>query len=125
MSKVLAEWMTLFIAINVMFAPILSYLDSMQREAAQVVLNEGAKEAAIAGEFTPAIIQEMTDTLVNQYNFDPAKITITGTQTLTPRDQYITASITIPRNFIFILDIFNSGPTTSTSKTKILSEYIN
>lgn len=125
MSKTLGEWMTLFIVINIMFAPILSYLDSLHREAVEVVLTEGAKKAAIAGQFSPTIIQEMKDTLVNNYNFDETKITIQATQSLTPRNQYLEASIEVPRSFIFVLDIFNQGPSTFKKKTKILSEYIN
>lgn len=125
MSKVLGEWMTLIITINIMFAPILAYLDSLHREAVEVVLTEGAKKAAIQGQFTPTIIQEMKNTLVNNYNFDEKKIKIEATQSLTYRNQYLTASIEAPRNFIFILDIFNQGPKTFKKETKILSEYIN
>jgi len=117
--------MTLFIVINIMFAPILAYLDSLHREAVEVVLTEGAKKASIEGRFTPAIIDEMKDTLVDRYNFDESKIKVTATQSLTPRNQYIEASIEAPRSFIFILDIFNQGPSTFKKETKILSEYIN
>ncbi|WP_243856260.1 MULTISPECIES: hypothetical protein [Cytobacillus] len=125
LSKTLGEWMTLFIVINIMFAPILAYLDSLHREAVEVVLTEGAKKASIEGRFTPAIIDEMKDTLVDRYNFDESKIRVTATQSLTPRNQYIEASIEAPRSFIFILDIFNQGPSTFKKETKILSEYIN
>ncbi|MEI2356699.1 hypothetical protein [Mesobacillus zeae] len=125
MSKTLAEWMTLFIVINIMFAPILSYLDSLHREAVEVVLTEGAKKASIEGQFSPEIIQDMKDTLVNDYNFDESKIKIQGTPNITPRNQYLTASIEVPRSFIFVLDIFNQGPTTIKKETKILSEYID
>ncbi|RHW35959.1 hypothetical protein D1B31_17865 [Neobacillus notoginsengisoli] len=125
MSKALGEWMTLVIAINIMFAPILSYLDSLHREAVEVVLTEGAKKASIEGRFSPEIIQDMKDTLVSQYNFDESKIEVQATQALTPRNEYIEASIEVPRSFIFILDIFNQGPKTFKKETKILSEYIN
>ncbi|MEK3992663.1 hypothetical protein [Robertmurraya sp. FSL R5-0851] len=125
MSKTLGEWMTLFIAINIMFAPILTYVDSLHREAVEVVLTEGAKKASIEGRFTPEIINEMNSTLVDNYNFDSDKITISATQTLTPRNQYLTASIEAPRGFIFILDIFDPAPSTFKKETKILSEYIN
>ncbi|QCJ45459.1 hypothetical protein FAY30_26315 (plasmid) [Bacillus sp. S3] len=125
MSKTLGEWMTLFIVINIMFAPILSYLDSLHREAVEVVLTEGAKKAAIEGQFTPSIIQGMKDSLVKNYNFDETKIKIQATQSLTHRNQYLEASIEAPRSFIFILDIFNQGPSTFKKETKILSEYIN
>ncbi|KZE68043.1 hypothetical protein AWM68_17900 [Fictibacillus phosphorivorans] len=124
MSKVLGEWMTLFIVINLMFAPILAYIDSLHREAVEVVLTEGAKKASIKGQFTPDIVQDMKDTLVDSYNFDESKINIQATSALTPRNEYLEASIEVPRSFIFIMDIFNQGPSTFTKDTKILSEYI-
>ncbi|NRD80842.1 hypothetical protein HPT25_26295 [Bacillus sp. BRMEA1] len=126
MSKALAEWMTLIIVINIMFAPILTYIDSLQREAVEVVLTEGAKEASIQGQFTPQIIQGMKDALSNQYHFDASKINIQATTTLTLRNQYLQASIEAPRGFIFILDIFHlNQPLTFKESTKIMSEYIN
>ncbi|MDE3840990.1 hypothetical protein C0966_17135 (plasmid) [Bacillus methanolicus] len=125
MSKTLGEWMTLFIVINIMFAPILTYIDSLHREAVEVVLTEGAKKAAIEGYFTPEIIDDMKDTLVTKYNFDETKITIEATMTPTPRNEFIEASIEVPRGFIFIVDIFNQGPDTFKKETKVLSEYIN
>lgn len=125
MAKALAEWMTIFIAVNIMFAPILAYIDSLNREAVEVVLAEGAKQASIEGSFTPSIVDDMKQTLVEDYNFNESKINITATQTLTPRNEYLEASIQVPRTFIFILDIFNQGPSTITKHTKILSEYVN
>lgn len=125
MSKVLGEWMTLFIVINIMFAPILAYLDSLHREAVEVVLAEGAKKAAIVGHFSDDIIQEMEDMLVEHYNFDRSKIKIEATQTLTSRYDYLEASIEIPRGIIFLLDIFNQGPRTIKKNIRIMSEYVS
>jgi len=125
MSKVLGEWMTLFIVINIMFAPILAYLDSLHREAVEVVLAEGAKKAAIVGHFSDDIIQEMEDMLVEHYNFDRSKIKIDATQTLTSRYDYLEASIEIPRGIIFLLDIFNQGPRTIKKNIRIMSEYVS
>ncbi|WP_201715510.1 hypothetical protein [Rossellomorea arthrocnemi] len=124
MSKAVGMWMTLFLVINFMFTPILSYKDSLEREAVEVVLNEGAKKAAIEGRFTTSIINEMKQTLVDDYNFDASKITITATQSLTPRNQYISASIEVPRGMIFIIDIFNQGPELFKKDIKVLSEHI-
>ncbi|MCA1064435.1 hypothetical protein QTG56_22740 (plasmid) [Rossellomorea sp. AcN35-11] len=124
MSKALGQWMTLFIVINFLFAPILAYKVSLEKEAIEVVLNEGAKKAAIEGRFTTAIIDEMEQTLVNNYNFDPTKINITATTALTYRQDYLTASIEVPKSIIFILDIFNQGPTTIKKDIKIMSEYV-
>lgn len=125
MATALAKWMTLIIAANVMFAPILAYIDSLHREAVETVLQEGAKKASIEGRFTAAIISEMKQELVDNYNFDETKIQITATQTLTTRNNYIEASIEVPRAPIFILSIFNQGPTTFKKETKVLSEYLN
>lgn len=125
MSTVLAKWMTLLISLNIMFAPILAYLDSLHREAVEVVLTEGAKKAAIEGQFTPEIIKEMKGTLVKQYNFDPNKIKIDATTALTPRNEYLEAKITVPRGIIFIIDIFNQGPKEIKKHTKVLSEYVS
>jgi hypothetical protein len=125
MSTTIGKWLTISIAICIMFSPILAYLDSLHREAVEVVLTEGAKKASIEGYFTPAIIQEMKDTLVNNYNFSEGDIVITATTTLTPRNENIEASIKVPRGILFVLDLFNQGPSHIEKHTKILSEYIN
>ncbi|MCM3443570.1 MULTISPECIES: hypothetical protein [Metabacillus] len=124
MSTTLAKWMTLIITANIMFAPILAYLDSLHREAVEVVLQEGAKKAAIEGRFTDTLINEMKQELVDNYNFDADKITITATKNLTYRENFIEATIEVPRGPIFIFEIFNNGPSTIKKSTKILSEYI-
>ncbi len=125
MSSVLGKWMTLIIAANIMFAPIMAYIDSLHREAVEVVLQEGAKKAAIEGRFTSVIINDMKQELADNYNFDPSTITITATQSLTSRNNYIEASIEVPRGFIFVFDIFNQGPNTIKKHTRVLSEYLN
>ncbi len=125
MSEVIGKWMMILIAICIMFAPLLGYKDSLEREAIEVTLTEGAKKAAIEGRFTPAIINEMKDTLENDYNFDRSKISITATTTLTPRNQYIEAKIRVPKGILFVLDLFNQGPTHNEKETKVLSEYVN
>lgn len=125
MSRVLGEWMSLVIVINILFAPILAYVDSLHREAVEVVLNEGAKKAAVEGTFTPEIIQEMKNTLVQNYNFAESKIKIEATQSIATRGEYLEASIEIPRGIIFILDIFNQGPPTFKKSIRIMSEYVS
>lgn len=125
MSTVLAKWMTLIITANIMFAPILSYIDSLHREAVEVVLQEGAKKAAIEGRFTNIIVNDMKQELVDHYYFDASQIIINGTSSLTYRNNYIEASIEVPRGPIFLFEIFNNGPNSFKKETKILSEYID
>ncbi|MBF0706732.1 hypothetical protein IQ283_08940 (plasmid) [Alkalihalobacillus hwajinpoensis] len=124
MSTTLAKWMTLIIMANIMFAPILAYIDSLHREAVEVVLQEGAKKAAIEGRFTNELVDDMKQELVDNYNFEEDKIIIDATQTLKTRNEYIEASIEVPRGIIFIFNIFNSGPDKIKKNTKVMSEYI-
>jgi len=124
MSEVIGKWLTVSIAIIIMFTPILGYLDSLHREAVEVTLTEGAKKAAIEGRFTPAIIQEMKDDLVTHYNFTESDIVIHATTTQTSRNEYIQASIQVPRGILFVLDIFEQGPDHIEKHTRILSEYV-
>ncbi|MDO6657430.1 hypothetical protein [Anaerobacillus sp. 1_MG-2023] len=124
MSTTLAKWMTLIIMANIMFAPILAYIDSLHREAIEVVLQEGAKKAAIEGRFTNELVDDMKQELVDNYNFEEDKIIINATQTLKTRNEYLEASIEVPRGIIFIFDIFNPGPDKIKKNTKVMSEYI-
>ncbi|MGG1594794.1 hypothetical protein [Terribacillus saccharophilus] len=125
MAAVLQKWMTLALVLNFMFAPILAYVDSLHREAVEVVLHEGAKKAAIEGRFTEDIVKSMRSELVNNYNFDSDKIEINATQSLTYRNEYMDASIEVPRGPIFLFEIFIPGPKTIHKNTRVLSEYIN
>ena len=107
-----------------MFAPILAYIDSLHREAVEVVLQEGAKKAAIEGRFTNELIDDMKQELVDNYNFEEDKIKIDATQSLKNRNEYLEASIQVPRGIIFIFNIFNPGPVKIKKDTKVMSEYI-
>lgn len=125
MAAVLQKWMTIILVANFMFAPILAYIDSLHREAVEVVLHEGAKKAAIEGRFTDAIVNDMRSELVNNYNFDSEKVEINAAKSLTYRNEYIDASIEVPRGPIFLFEIFIPGPKSIQKNTRVLSEYIN
>jgi hypothetical protein len=124
MSTVLAKWMTLLIAITIMFTPLLVYLDSLHREAIDLVLHEGMKDASIQGGFTTEIVADMKDALVKDYNFDPNVIDIEATHDIKERGEYIEATIRVPRSPIFILGLFNEGPKEIVRTAKIMSEHI-
>jgi hypothetical protein len=125
MSTVLSKWMTLFLSLTIMFTPMLVYVDSLHREVVDTVLHQGLKEASIKGYFTTDIINDIKDTLVNDYNFQASTIEITATQTVKQRGDYIEISLSVPRGPIFLLDIFNQGSDKITRNAKIMSEYIN
>lgn len=119
--------MVMIIAINIMFAPILGYVDSLHREAVEVVLSEGARKAAVEGYFSNEIIDEMKQKLVDNYNFDPDDVKIQTSHSAYPvaRGEYINASIEIPRGIIFLLDIFNPGPKAYKKEITVMSEFID
>ncbi|WP_026801340.1 hypothetical protein [Pontibacillus halophilus] len=123
MAKTLAMWMTIMISLNIMFAPILYSVESLQRQALHTVLQEGAKKASIEGRFTNEIITEMKNNLVEDYNFDEDDIVIEATQTLTTRENFIEANIEVPRGMVFIFNIFDQGPDKITDDVRIMSEY--
>lgn len=124
MSSVLGKWMTIVIAITVMFTPLLAYLDSLHRNAVDTVLLEASKKAAIEGRYTQAIKEDMRKQLVENYNFERDAIEIDADSTLKQRNEYIEASITVPRGPIFILDLFNQGPDRIQRSVRVLSEYV-
>jgi hypothetical protein len=117
--------MTLYLAITIIFTPILAYLDSLHKKVVENVVHQGLKEASIHGYFTDAIITDMKDTLVKDYGFQESTIEITATRALKLRGEYIEVSLSVPRGPIFVLDIFNQGPTKISSQEKVMSEYIN
>jgi hypothetical protein len=125
MSTVLSKWMTLFLALTIIFTPLFLYRDSLHREVIDMVIHQGLKEASIRGYFTDEIIADMKDTLVNDYNFQESTIEITATQTLQQRGDYIEISLSVPRGPIFIINLFNQGPNKITRPGKIMSEFIN
>jgi hypothetical protein len=124
MNTVLAKWMTLFISVTIMFTPLLAYLDALHREAVDTVLYEKLKEASIQGHFTTDMIDDMKETLQNDYNFDRSQITITADLSIKPRGQFIRCTIEVPRGPIYILNIFNQGDTKIKRTAQIMSEYI-
>lgn len=117
--------MTTFLSLTIIFTPLLAYLDSLHREVIDTTIHQSLKEASIKGYFTVDILDDIENTLVNDYNFDPSTIEITATQSLKQRGDYIEISLSVPRGPIFILNIFNQGPNKITRKGKIMSEYIN
>ena len=125
MNTTLAKWMTLFIAITIMFTPMLAYLDGLHKEAVDQVLFQAMKEASVEGQLSPTIIAKMNDQLVNKYNFDPDSIIeIKGTLGFVPRGGFIEGEITVERTPLFVINIFNQGDPNYRREFSIMSEYL-
>lgn len=125
MSTTLSKWMTLFIAITIMFSPLLAYLDGLHREAVDQTLYQAMKKASVKGTFDSETIEEIKTTLMDDYNFAESSIVeITGTLGTVPRGGFIEARVTVKRTPIFVIDIFNQGAENYSRDFTIMSEYI-
>lgn len=134
MGKTLAMWMTAILSINMLFAPLLGYFDSLLREGVEVTLMEGAKKASIQGSWTTGtygnLVTQMSNTLQTKYNINMSATTINyvtvtsgGGSVPLKRGEVLEASITIKRSPIFIFDIFNTDGLSHTKTVKIMSEF--
>lgn len=125
MSSVLAKWMTMFIAVTIMFTPILAYVDSLHREAVDQVVYQAMKAASIQGHVSTEIQADIRNKLVTDYNFsDSSILSIEGTSATVPRGGYVEVSVTVKRTPIFVINILNQGSPTYTRTFTIMSEYI-
>ncbi|MCH4866678.1 hypothetical protein [Bacillus sp. 1006-3] len=127
MSEAVGKWLTVFFAMIIISTPIMFYIDDSHKEAVSIVLNEGAKRASIDGGYTQSTINDMKTQLENKYKIGRGNVSIsadTGSKKFM-RGEYITASITIPRSPIFLVDIFAKGKAVSsyTKTIKVMSEY--
>ncbi|MED1461651.1 hypothetical protein [Bacillus safensis] len=125
MSKVITQFIALPIILVIIFIPVLSLKDFSDREAVEITLNEKAKEAAIKGEFSPDIKESILSSLEEKYHFNREHIKLITTSEKKGREEYLQASITIPRSPIFVLNIFGKEPTTYTYPVEIMSEYLD
>ena len=125
MSSVLSKWMTVYLVLTIVFTPLFVYLDSLHREVVDTVLHQSLKEASIAGHYTPEIIQDIKDTLVDDYKFNEDDISIIATTVQKQRGEYIDITLSVPRGPIFILNMFNQGPERIERTARIMSEHIS
>jgi hypothetical protein len=130
-GKTIAMWMTAILTINMMFAPLLGYFNSLLREGVEVTLMEGAKKASIQGRWdSPIDIKaDMITTLQTKYNINMSDaannyVTITsGGGVNLGRGQALKASITIKESPLFVFNIFKLTDGHYTKSVSIMSEY--
>lgn len=125
MNNIVAFILLLPLIIWSTFQPVLFINASMVQETINTAIYEGQKEASIQGKYDAEIYKKIRDKLVNVHHYDPTKITISGTETLTPRGEQMTIEITVPKPMLSVIDAFKFN-TTEDFKVKktIMSEYI-
>lgn len=103
--KALLTWPFLIILI---FQPYISEIRVLRSYFAEMVLDAAIEKAASGenGRFTPAIINELKDQLVDTLGYDYSDIQFTGTTELKDRGEYIEATLIIPHDRLWILPNF-------------------
>lgn len=126
--------MTALLTINMMFAPLLGYFNSLLREGVEVTLMEGAKKASIQGSWTSGVYgnikTQMENDLQTNYNINMSDavnnyVTITTGNGAIPlaRGELLKASVTIKESPIFVFNIFRLTQGHYTKSVTIMSEY--
>lgn len=134
MGKTIAMWMTALLTINMMFAPLLGYFNSLLREGVEVTLMEGAKKASIQGSWISGqygnIKTQMESDLQTKYNINMSDtvnnyVTISTGNGVLPlsRGESLKASITIKQSPLFVFNIFNITDGHYSKSVSIMSEF--
>ncbi len=124
MSKIVAFFLTLPFFVFFVFQPFLSEYIHTRGMVLENVLHKAVKLAAREGKMTPEIKQYAIDEL-KALHFDESKIQISGTETLSPRGQYIEASVTYPMGPYFIVNFAGVSETRKYYfKAVEMSEYL-
>lgn len=125
MNNLLSTLLLLPVIIWSVFQPALYANAMLIEQAISSTIYETSKQASLQGKYDNDIYNQMKDRLVEVYNFDPSKVEIKGTETLTPRGERMYIEVTIPKPKMSVLEIFNFGQSEPYHYRKyIMSEYV-
>lgn len=107
------------------FQPLFNHVVHLQNSVLEIVIDQGIEKAAVDGRFTSDNIQQMKRTVADVLHFSESEIVFEGTQTQTPRGEYIWGRISIPPGQMSVMPgLFGSRPVTLSASAKQMSEYI-
>lgn len=90
------------------------------------VIYETQKEASLQGYYDEELYKKIKDRLALIHKFDPSKVEVRGTETLTKRGELMYIEVIIPRPNITVIDTFKFGNDEPYYYKKyIMSEYID
>lgn len=125
MKNLLSTLLLLPVIIWSVFQPALYANAMLIEQAISSTIYETSKQASLQGKYDNDIYNQMKDILVEVHNFDPSKVKIKGTETLTPRGERMYIEVTIPKPKMSVLEIFNFGQREPYHYRKyIMSEYV-
>lgn len=110
MKQLISFIMVLPFLIYFMYQPIFNHIAHLEHMYLEMVIDQGIEKAAVEGRFTQEIITAMKDDIKDNLNFNDEQISFEGTQSLTPRGQYIWGKISVPdQQFSFLPLLFGNG----------------
>lgn len=125
MGNLLSTILLLPIILWSVFQPALYANAMLIEQAISSTIYETSKEASLQGRYDNEIYNKMKDKLVEVYNFDPNKVIIKGTETLTPRGERMYIEVIIPKPKTSVLELFKFGNDEPYQYKKyIMSEYV-
>lgn len=126
MSNFLSTLFLMPLLIWCVFQPALFSNSMLVEQAISNVVYETQKEVALQGRYDEDIYKKMKDRLVEVHNFNPEKIEIKGTETLTTRGERIEIEITVPKPKTTVIEAFSrdSGQPYKYKKY-VMSEFAN
>ncbi|WP_019536604.1 hypothetical protein [Paenibacillus ginsengihumi] len=112
MKTALTEMLTVYILMLLLFQPVLHDIYAARARAVEMVLDSAIQKAAASdnGRFTPEIVAEMRSVLRDTFRLDDSSVRFAGTTELTPRGEYIEATLTVqsPPRWLF-RQLFGEG----------------
>lgn len=108
MTKIIGFLLTLVFWLYFMYQPSVDRTNEYRDQVLEKQAWEIARKAALEGHITPQIKADAVEYLSKLY-FDPSRIQITGTETITSRGEDIFVSLRYPQGPTEIFNLFGSS----------------
>lgn len=126
MKQVISFLMVLPFFVYFVFQPIFNHIIHLETMYLELIIDQGIEKASVEGRFTSSIIAEMKQEIKKNLHFSETEIRFEGTESLTPRGQYIWGKISLPdQQFSFLPFLFgNTEELRFYGYAKQMSEYV-
>lgn len=124
MNNLLSFLLVIPILLWCVFQPALYTNAMLIEQGISNVIYETQKKASLQGRYDEDLYKEIKDRLVEVHKFDPSKIEIKGTETLTMRGERMYIEVIIPKPKTSVFEFFRTGDDEPYRYRKyIMSEY--
>ncbi|UII57766.1 hypothetical protein LS684_10230 [Cytobacillus spongiae] len=102
MKELIAFVMLVPAFIFFLIQPMLHNAEEVRGKKAQIVIQQATEKAAILGQFTPELIEEIY-TEMEEVGYEKDEIELSVTTNLTYRGDYVSGKIKVPNDYFFVL----------------------